>query len=135
MNVNQVNLVGHVTRDPDVKSVNQSMVATFRLAINRSYKKGEEWVEKPTFVDCECWNQKAEYVKGKIGKGTEVWVRGRLESDEWEGKDKDGKPERRSKLKIYVLELQTGKNRKGGEGAANTPAAEGSGSEDNEFPF
>jgi single-strand DNA-binding protein len=131
MNVNQVMLVGHVTRDPDVKNVNQSMVATFRLAINRSYKKGNEWVEKPTFVDVECWNQRAEYVKAKIGKGTEVWVRGRLESDEWE---KDG--ERRSKLKIYALEIQAGKNRKGGEGGTDAPvAAEGNGSEDNEFPF
>lgn len=128
MNVNQVMLIGHVTRDPDVKNVSQSTVATFRLAINRSYKKGNEWVEKPTFVDCECWNQRAEYVKAKIGKGTEVWVRGRLESDEWE---KDG--ERRSKLKIYVLELQAGKNRKGGEGA-DTPAEVSGGTED-DFPF
>lgn len=110
MNVNQVLLIGHVTRDPEIKDVNQSKVATFRLAINRSYKKGNEWVEKPTFVDCECWNQRAEYVKARIQKGTEVWVRGRLESDEWE---RDG--ERRSKLKIYALEVQAGRNKKGGD--------------------
>lgn len=118
MNSNNVFLIGHVTKDPEVKDVNQSKVATFRLAINRSYKKGNEWVEKPTFVDCECWNQRADYIKARVQKGTEVFVRGRLESDEWE---RDG--ERRSKLKIYVLEVQAGRNKKGG-GPDDTSEAE-----------
>ena len=107
MNFNNCFLIGHVTRDPEVKDISaNSKVAVFRLAVNRSYKKGEEWVDKPTFVDCEAWNQKADYVASRIQTGTEVFVRGRLESDEWTAKESG---ERRSKLKIYVLELQVGK--------------------------
>lgn len=110
MNVNQVILVGHITRDPEVKDVTaNSKVCTFRLAVNRSYKKGDEWIDKPTFVDCESWNQKADYVASRIQKGTEVYVRGRLESDEWTAKESG---ERRTKLKIYVLEVQVGKGRR-----------------------
>lgn len=112
MNVNQFIAIGHATRDPDIKDIGQSKVASFRLAINRSFKRDNVWVDKPTFVDCEAWNQKAEYIAARVQKGTEVFIRGRLETDEWE---KDG--ERRSKLKVYVLELQVGKNRRGAEEA------------------
>lgn len=130
MNFNTYFAIGHVTRDPEVKNVGTSKVATFRLAINRSFKKNNEWVDKPTFVDCEAWNQRAEYIAARIQKGTEVFVRGRLESDEWEKEDASGKIERRSKLKVYVLEIQAGKGRK--EGAETTANAE---SEEIELPF
>ncbi len=110
MNVNQVMLVGHTTKEPEIKEIGgDSRVATIRLAINRSYKKGDKWIDKPTFVDCEAWNQKADYIERSVGKGTEVYIRGRLETDEWTAKDSG---EKRSKLKVYVLELQVGKNRK-----------------------
>jgi single-strand DNA-binding protein len=95
-NANQVTISGRITRDPEVRDVNQSKVAVIRLASNRSYKKGEEWVERATFVDVEAWNRHADLV-ATLKKGTEVMVLGLLESDDWE---KDG--EKRSKLKIRV---------------------------------
>jgi single-strand DNA-binding protein len=113
MNVNQVMLVGHTTKEPEIKEIGgDSKVATIRLAVNRSYKKGDKWVDKPTFIDCEAWNQKAEYIEKSVGKGTEVYIRGRLETDEWTAKDSG---EKRSKIKVYVLEMQVGKNRKDAE--------------------
>jgi len=116
MNVNQVMLVGHTTKEPEIKEVGgDSRVATIRLAVNRSYKKGDKWIDKPTFVDCEAWNQKADYIERSVGKGTEVYIRGRLETDEWTTRDSG---EKRSKLKVYVLELQVGKNRKDSNGSS-----------------
>ena len=115
MNVNQWIGVGHVTRDPEIKAVGSSKVAGFRLAVNRSFKKGDQWIERPMFIDCEAWSHNAEKIERSVQKGTEVFVRGRLESDEWSNKESG---ERRSKHKIYVLELQVGKKRKDGEGAA-----------------
>jgi len=118
MNVNQFLAVGHLTKDPEVKDVGTSKLGTFRLAINRSFKRNNEWVDKPTFVDCEAWNQKADYVEARLQKGTEVFIRGRLETDEWE---KDG--QRRSKLKVYVLEIQAGKGKKETITATSEPDA------------
>lgn len=112
MNINQWTGIGRLTSAPEVKSVGSSKVASFRLAVNRSYKKGDSWIEKPMFIDCEAWSHAAEKVESSLQTGTEVFVRGRLELDEWGGSD--GK-EKRSKHKIYVLELQIGKNRKGGD--------------------
>jgi single-strand DNA-binding protein len=133
MNVNQVILVGHATRDPEVKQIGgDSKVATFRLAVNRSYKKGDTWVDKPTFVDCEAWNQKADYIADTIQTGTEIFVRGRLELDEWSHKETG---DARSKLKVYVLELQVGKNRKGKPEAGATATANTNSMEISDLPF
>lgn len=109
MNVNQWIGVGRVTRDPEVKSVGNSKVASFRIAVNRSFKKGNEWVEKPMFIDCEAWALTAERVEKSVSKGTELFIRGRLESDEWNSRDSG---EKRVKHKIYVLELQIEKSRR-----------------------
>jgi len=118
MNVNQFIAVGHITKDPDVKDVGSSKVAVFRLAINRSFKRNNEWVDRPTFVDCEAWNQRAEFVESRLQRGTEVYIRGRLETDEWE---KDG--QKRSKLKVYVLEIQAGKGKKEAVAATTEPTS------------
>lgn len=135
MNVNQWIGVGHVCRDPEVKGVGNSTVAQFRLAVNRSYKKGDEWVEKTMFIDCDAWGHTAEKVQSSVQQGTEVFIRGRLELDEW--KSADG-GERRSKHKIYVLELQVGKKRKGGDDDGAVGANLGNKREalgDDDFPF
>lgn len=130
MNVNQVILVGHTTKEPEVKTLpgGDSKVATLRLAVNRSYKKGDKWIDKPTFVDCEAWNQKAEYIERTVGKGTEVYIRGRLETDEWQTKDTG---EKRSKIKVYVLELQVSKGRR----EADAPVATSSSESIDDLPF
>lgn len=130
MNVNQVILVGHTTKEPEVKTLpgGDSKVATLRLAVNCSYKKGDKWIDKPTFVDCEAWNQKAEYIERTVGKGTEVYIRGRLETDEWQTKDTG---EKRSKIKVYVLELQVSKGRR----EADAPVATSSSESIDDLPF
>jgi len=132
MNVNQVILVGHATKDPEFKKLSgDSRVATFRLAVNRSYKKGDVWVDKPTFVDCEAWNAKADYIADAIQTGTEIFVRGRLELDEWSHKETG---DARSKLKVYVLELQVGKNRKG-KTSTEVVASSSNSAEITDLPF
>lgn len=103
INLNVSLLCGNVTKDPEIKTVNKSKVAVARLALNKRFKKGEEWVEKTTYIDCEAWGDLAERVEASVKKGTKVFIRGRLESDEWTQKE-TGKTI--SKLKIYVLELQ-----------------------------
>lgn len=129
MNANKWFGIGHVTRDPEIKTVGSgSKVAQFRLACNRSYKKGDDWIEKPMFIDCEAWSHHADKVERSVKTGTEIFVMGRLESDEWTHKDSG---EKRGKHKIYVLELQIGRNRKDGKVTSNT----GDSSEGLDLPF
>ena len=70
---------------------------TIHLACNKSTKKGEEWVDDPSFFDVTIWGKPAENIKPKIEKGASVRVAGRLQQDRWE--DQNGN----KKSKIYIV--------------------------------
>jgi len=106
--LNEVRFLGRAVKAAELKNVGESKVAVFRLVSNRRIKKRDgEYEEKATFVDVECWNQRAEYSSLYIKKGTPVLVRGQIEMDEWESKE----GQKRSKLKIYASEVQSEKPR------------------------
>ena len=104
LNVNTVNLAGHLTRDPEIRSLaGEKVVVNFSLAINRRYKGSDgEMKEDSTFVDCEAWGRTAELVGQYLTKGSAAYVEGRLKLDNW--LDKDGK--NRSRLKVVVENVQ-----------------------------
>lgn len=87
---NKVLLIGNVVKDTEVKSVKDSSVARFRLAVDDSYKK-----DSVIYIDVEAWDKQAEFASKWLKKGKGVIVDGRLCMDTWE---KDGKKE----SKIYV---------------------------------
>jgi single-strand DNA-binding protein len=104
LNVNTVILAGHLTRDPEMRSLaGEKVVVNFSLAINRRYKANDgEIKEDSTFVDCEAWGRTAELVGQYLAKGSAAYVEGRLKLDNWQ--DKDGK--NRSRLKVVVENVQ-----------------------------
>jgi len=84
LKLNQVNLIGNLTRDPALKYLdNGSGVCEFGMGLNHSWKAGNEWKEKPIFVDVACWGNLAERVSEKMSKGQNVLVQGRLDFSEW----------------------------------------------------
>jgi single-strand DNA-binding protein len=87
---NKVLLIGNVVKDPEVKSVKDTSVAKFRLAVDDQYKK-----DSVIYIDVEAWDKQADFVQKWIKKGKGVIIDGRLCMDSWE---KDGKKE----TKIYV---------------------------------
>ena len=97
MSLNEVQLMGNLTRDPEFKVFESgSCVARFGLAINEKYKDADgNEQEDVCFVDVETWNRQAEIVSEFCHKGKRVVVVGGLKLDTWE---KDG--EKRSKLKV-----------------------------------
>jgi single-strand DNA-binding protein len=101
-NVNKVFLVGHLTRDPELKyTPSGTAVAQLSLAVNRSFKKGEEWKTEVCFVDVTVWRERAEKCAKDLTKGGLVIVEGRLNYREWESGD--GK---RSKLDVVADNIQ-----------------------------
>lgn len=87
--INVITLCGYVGADADVKDVNGTKVARFRMATSTGgYKKqdGTEIPERTEWHTVICWRSLAslcEYIK----KGTRVTVVGRLTYNEFE---KDG---------------------------------------------
>ncbi len=74
--LNQVVLVGRMTRDPELKDVGDKQVANFSIAVDRSFNKDET-----DFIDCAVWQKQAENVCKYTGKGSLVAVVGELRID------------------------------------------------------
>jgi single-strand DNA-binding protein len=103
LNINNVILAGHFTRDPQVRFLaNEQCVCNFGLAINRRFKGSDgELREEATFIDCEAWGRTAELIGKYLVKGSAAYVEGRLKLDTWE---KDG--QKHYKLKVVVETVQ-----------------------------
>jgi single-strand DNA-binding protein len=88
--MNKVILIGTVGRDAET-SYTQSgkSVSKFSMATNRSWKKGDEWVEETDWHNIVVWG--AEKLAEYITKGSKIGVEGRLQSRSYEDKNGDKK--------------------------------------------
>lgn len=112
-NLNKVMLMGHLTRDIEIKSIQSGQtVGSFGIAVNHKYKtSGGEQREDVMFVDCTAWGKTAEVMAQYLAKGRAVYVEGRLKLDQWD--DKQGG--KRSKLSVVVESFQFIDAKGGGE--------------------
>lgn len=103
-NLNKVMIIGNVTRDPEVKYTPKgSAVTDLGIAVNRTYKVGEERKEEVTYVDVTLWGRLAEIAGEYCRKGKPVYIEGRLQLDSWEDK---ASGQKRSKLRVVGEEMQ-----------------------------
>ena len=102
-NLNEVFLMGNLTRDPELKQTPRgTAVCDLSMAINDSYKAPDGTVkEVVTYVDIEVWGRTAENCKQYLTKGRGVFVKGQLKLDQWE---QEG--QKRSKLKVRAISVQ-----------------------------
>lgn len=98
--INQVFIMGNLTRDPELRSTTSGQeVASFSLALNRSYKgKNDEWQEATDYVDVTAWGNLAGKVKSYLKQGGRALVEGRLQNNQWT--DNDG--QKRSKMEVVA---------------------------------
>lgn len=97
---NKVILIGHITRDVTAKTIGESSLAEFGIAVNEKYKtKSGEQRENVLFIDCAAWGRTGEVIAQYFGKGKPILVEGKLKMDVWEDKNGGGK---RSKISLTV---------------------------------
>ena len=85
--LNQVVLVGRLTKDLEVKELEDGKkVTNLTLAIPRSFKNAEGEYETD-FIDCSLWNSVAENTAEYCKKGDIIGVKGRLQSNSFEKED------------------------------------------------
>ena len=103
-NGNTVELIGNVTRDPELRfTPSGAAVANFGLAVNRRWmnRKTNEWEEDVSFFDVVCWRELAENCTESLTKGTRVMVSGRLDQRSWDTQE----GEKRSKVEVVADEI------------------------------
>lgn len=101
---NTVELVGNLTRDPELRfTPSGAPVANFGLAVNRRWRNQQtnDWEEQTSFFDVVAWRDLAENVAESLQRGTRVIVVGRLEQRSWETQE----GEKRSKVEVIADEI------------------------------
>jgi single-strand DNA-binding protein len=82
-NYNKLILVGHCTKDMEVKKVGELSIGSFGLATNRNVQKNGEWTSIPMFIDVDCFAKTAERATAYARKGAAILVEGELCMDSW----------------------------------------------------
>jgi len=85
---NKIILVGYLSRDPELRYTSTgTAMATFGLATNHRYKRGETWDEEVCFLDVVVFGRQAEPVGDHLRKGSQALIEGRLRQRTWETPD------------------------------------------------
>lgn len=90
-NINSVILEGRLVRDIETREVGKAYALSGCIAVNRSYKKNDEWVEVASFINIKLWvssPKQLDFYKDNLKKGVLVVVQGQLIVETYE---KDGK--------------------------------------------
>ncbi|MFH1654285.1 MAG: single-stranded DNA-binding protein [Pseudomonadota bacterium] len=98
MSVNKVIIVGNLGADPEKKVTGSgSTVTTFNVATTNKWKdKSGQLQEKTEWHKVEVWGGQAEACANYLAKGRQVYVEGRIQTDQWD--DKDGNKKRFTKI-------------------------------------
>lgn len=80
--MNKVCLIGRLTKDVELKPLENNAVASFTLAVNRAYKKGEA-----DFIPCKIWGKRAEALAQYTQKGRQIAVYGEIRTGSYEAQD------------------------------------------------
>jgi single-strand DNA-binding protein len=94
--INSLTITGKLTRDIEITTMRSGAeIGAVGLAVNRSRKQGDEWIEEVSFLDLKIISN-AVKIAEKIHKGEGVIVTGQVQQDRWE---KDGQKQ----SKVYVV--------------------------------
>ncbi|WP_308687270.1 single-stranded DNA-binding protein [uncultured Treponema sp.] len=91
--VNSVTLCGRLTADMGSSQNGFSYtqggtaIGRFSIAVNRSRKQGDQWVDEVSYFNVTVFGKTAENLKPYLTKGQLVAVQGFLKQDRWTDKD------------------------------------------------
>lgn len=86
MYLNQVTIIGNLTRDPELKALpSGSNVVNFSVATNRTwYNDKKEKQEAVEYHNIVAFGKQAETIAQYMKKGSQILVEGRLQTRNWE---------------------------------------------------
>jgi single-strand DNA-binding protein len=96
--INQVILMGRLTRDPEVRTTSTGKTITsFSIAVDRG---GQD--DQADFFDVTAWEKLGELVSQYLSKGRRCLIQGRLRQDSWDDKETGKK---RSKVEVVATDV------------------------------
>jgi single-strand DNA-binding protein len=127
MNLNQVNIIGRITRDIELKALPSGVkVGTFSIATNRVWfdqdKVKQEDVE---FHNILAWGKQAETLATYAHKGDLIYIGGRLQTRNWEDKETQKKMYR-TEIVVEAFQFAPKGTNQGGSSSGSGYADKGS---------
>jgi single-strand DNA-binding protein len=109
--INKAFLLGHVGKDPEVRSTNSgSIVASFSLATADRQKDGQgNWQDKTEWHNLVAFNRTAEIVRDYVRKGSPLLVEGKIQTRTWDDRE-NGQKKYRTEIFVYDLTLLGGRS-------------------------
>lgn len=102
--LNNVQLIGNVGNDPDIREFNGTKFATFKVATTKRFRdRNNEQREQTQWHTCSAVGNIAEVVEKYIRKGASVFVSGELTYRTWQ--DKDGNERTSTEVKLYTVQM------------------------------
>lgn len=100
--INQVILMGNLTRDPELRTTPTGQsVCSFSLAVNRSWQGQDGQAQEAVdYFDVTAWGKLGELVNQYLAKGRKCLVQGRLSQRSWE---QEG--QKRSKVEVVASDV------------------------------
>ena len=94
--INNVVLVGRLTRDPELKTTNSgTSVCSFTVAVDNR-QKNPDGTKSASFIPCTAFQQSADNMSKFLKKGSLVGIVGRLNQRSYQNKDN---------VKVTVIEV------------------------------
>ncbi len=107
--LNHIDLMGRLTRDPELRYTAANIpVASFRIAVDRDFGRGDNGERQTDFIDVVAWRQTGEFVSRNFQKGSMIAVSGRLQIREYT--DRDGN--RRTAAEVVADNVYFGESRR-----------------------
>ena len=111
--LNHIVLMGRLTRDPELRYTGSNVpVASFTVAVDRDYGRGENGEKQTDFINVSAWRQTGEFVSKYFTKGSMIAVSGRLQIREYT--DRDGN--RRTAAEVVADNVYFGESRRRDDG-------------------
>jgi single-strand DNA-binding protein len=86
--LNRAQIIGNITRDPEVRMAGAQKVATFGIATSFSWTdQAGQKKEKTEFHNIVAWRRLAEICEQYLKKGAKIYIEGRMQTRDWEGED------------------------------------------------
>jgi single-strand DNA-binding protein len=116
MYLNKVQLIGNLTRDPELRSLPSGIkVASCALATNRTWKDPSGAKKEATeYHNIVAFGKPAELIAQYMKKGSSLYVEGRLQTRSWDAQD----GQKKYRTEIVVENFQFGSSAGGSRGGA-----------------
>ena len=118
--MNNVTLMGRLTRDPDVRYTNgenSTCIARYTLAVDRRVRAGQE--KQADFISCVAFGKSGEFAEKYLRKGTKIVLTGHIQTGSYT--NREGQKVYTTQVVVETAEFGESKKAEGGGGANVSP--------------